>query len=350
MDVIEKNATGRITYIDAMRGLAMTLVVIYHVTGMSFYSGNRIVGLINQQFQIPLFFLISGYFMKCGSSISIWRNIWAKFKILVIPAFLMLTLYVVAFQKGIQTAIDSSYHSGYWFTFVLFIFITIFEISNRLIEKLTHSSRVIQSMQVCLGLLFVVFSVFISKYQSEYRIISILSMPLYFNYLFFVTGVIWKINQESIFRLLSNAKIIGIILAVLIVGNIVVTVYNDILGATQVFIYVLLQILGLSIILKLFRSYPQISEGSMAGNFLTLVGRRTLDVYFIHYFLLPGNMFYIGKFFNQNSAPFVEYLLAIVIAVPLIYASLGIGVIIRQSSYTAKYLLGVNPKKHHLGV
>jgi len=56
---------------------------------------------------------------------------------------------------------------------------------------------------------------------------------------------------------------------------------------------------ALLIIWKLFDSYPQLSSSSHIGRFLTLVGRRSLDVYFIHYFFLPKDLTSWGIYFQS---------------------------------------------------
>lgn len=38
----------------------------------------------------------------------------------------------------------------------------------------------------------------------------------------------------------------------------------------------------------------------------------------------------------------IKYLCGIAIAIPIVYASLGVGYILRLSPFTAKWLLGVN--------
>lgn len=57
-------STQRIQYVDAMRGLAMVMVVISHIFVLCLNYVPIYNELISIQFQIPLFFFISGFFAK----------------------------------------------------------------------------------------------------------------------------------------------------------------------------------------------------------------------------------------------------------------------------------------------
>lgn len=54
--------TPRIQYVDSMRGLAMIMVVIWHVFTMSLHCETRFSTLFNWVLQMPLFVMISGFF------------------------------------------------------------------------------------------------------------------------------------------------------------------------------------------------------------------------------------------------------------------------------------------------
>lgn len=55
----------RIEYIDALRGLAMYLVVYLHIKSWGGYSAySNLVGEIFVTFYLPLFFFISGYLLS----------------------------------------------------------------------------------------------------------------------------------------------------------------------------------------------------------------------------------------------------------------------------------------------
>lgn len=104
--------------------------------------------------------------------------------------------------------------------------------------------------------------------------------------------------------------------------------------------FAVLTLMGLGVLLMGFRQYESWSE-SGAGRVLQMIGRYTLDVYFIHYFFLPRNLGAVGEWFRANPNPVIEYALAMAVAAVVIAASLLVGRIIRLSPMLAHWLLAV---------
>ncbi len=96
---------------------------------------------------------------------------------------------------------------------------------------------------------------------------------------------------------------------------------------------------SLLIVWVLFHKYPVLSTSSKMGRFLSLIGRRSIDVYFIHYFFLP-DLHIWGDYFMSIDAQLIEYLCAVILSIPLIYISIGIGCNLRLSPITARLFLG----------
>ena len=70
------------------------------------------------------------------------------------------------------------------------------------------------------------------------------------------------------------------------------------------------------------------------------VGKRTLDIYMIHYFLLPFRLDMMGKWFTDNPNPAIEFFITTAIAAIVIALTMVIGNIIRLSPTLSHYLLG----------
>lgn len=98
--------------------------------------------------------------------------------------------------------------------------------------------------------------------------------------------------------------------------------------------------LSLLLIWICFERFPQLSTASCAGRFLSFVGRRSLDVYFLHYFFIPFNLGLIGEFCVELNSTVLSYFIATFISLIITILSLGLGQIIRLSPFTAKHLLG----------
>ena len=56
----------RIDYIDRMKGLAIFLVVMGHVSGMAFAQSDDVVYIVISSFHMPLFMFLSGLVAYSG--------------------------------------------------------------------------------------------------------------------------------------------------------------------------------------------------------------------------------------------------------------------------------------------
>ena len=76
----------RIGFIDAMRGLAMLLVVIGHVLNFSVcHLDNAIMRILSDEVEIPLFFMVSGFLVNIPKS-GFWKFLGKKAFLLFVPA------------------------------------------------------------------------------------------------------------------------------------------------------------------------------------------------------------------------------------------------------------------------
>ena len=68
-------------------------------------------------------------------------------------------------------------------------------------------------------------------------------------------------------------------------------------------------------------------------------GRRTLDIYLIHYFLIPRNLSFI-TIFTDHPMPIIEAAASTLISILIIAVCLLISNIIRLSPWLAHWLFG----------
>lgn len=76
------------------------------------------------------------------------------------------------------------------------------------------------------------------------------------------------------------------------------------------------------------------------------VGKHTLDIYLLHYFIIPDLSRYRNFFIFDGKEFFVGEILimGLCITVPIIALCLLLSVVLRKSSVLEKYLFGVMPK------
>lgn len=339
---MERFEKSRIEYIDSMRGVAMLMVIIYHVSFGCFHSDNIITKVINVQLELPLFFFISGFFAEHMSAKGFRKAIIDKLTHLVIPALLVMLLFCWVMDIDFIGGLQKRLKEGYWFTLVLFEFVVVYLITDLLGKSLRLDTRWKRVLHLFCGIAFIYIASFSEKYNVKYPIINMFTIGEFSHYIFFVVGSILFPNRDKFCRFLNNKYLFGVAIILYIVADVFRYKYGFAMFRLAAMVSVsILIMLGLLIIWGLFIRYKSLSNGNIYSRFFNIIGRRSLDVYFIHYFILPQNMDFVGSFFRDLNIPFIEYCLAIGVAILLTLFSLGIGSIIRLSPFIARWLLGV---------
>lgn len=331
---------NHINYIDAMRGLAMFMVVVDHIFTICTLTNNPINILINGQFQLPLFFFISGFFINHSCSKPFLPTIWDKFRRLIIPAIVVMSLYIWIIDADYYTVITHYLKYGYWFTFVLFGFTLIYIMFDKLISfvmnKTWHDTFIIISA------LFVIFlSSYMTHHSQLHTVMSMFNIEQYQLYIYFVLGSICFQYKDNIFNLMNNNLIFGLLMTGFIIMEILLHKYGVLFMKGYIFWDSITVFIGLLIIWKCFHTYTGLCKDNIFGKFLSLIGRRSLDVYLFHYFILRQAL---GSWGVLDNA-FLQYLLAIVLATIIVLGSLGMGYIIRLSPIMSEFMLGILKKQ-----
>jgi len=97
----------------------------------------------------------------------------------------------------------------------------------------------------------------------------------------------------------------------------------------------------LLIVVMTFRRYgEQFSQSHLAGRVLQYIGQRTLDIYLLHFILMP-KLPEAGKWLDAHQPNFLlDFLCALTVAVPVIAACCLVSHVLRVSPLLKKYLFG----------
>ena len=339
---------NRLGYIDAIRGFAMLLVVYGHVNFFSFKI-TPFIGTITGEIQMPLFFFISGYLVyKANARCSIkstCARIWGKFKMLIVPAMVVGVSYsYLILGKSPHDFVMNHMKYGYWFPISLFSMFVVYELCKVICQN---------KIKFMLPLLI---SVSIVMWLLKYFLISdietlndILVLWHTFTYLpFFVLGVILCVNRERYEHRVSDNGLFNTALLALFVLSISFSNLADTLNVKFPVGGVLSLIVGSCgslLLLNLFVKYKSYFNEGWVGRSLQTIGRRTLDVYLLHYFLLP-DLTYATKYVDTSSTV-GGLAITCAISILIIICSLCISNVIRLSPLLAFVLLGVKYKKHN---
>lgn len=349
---MEQPPKNRIGYIDALRGMAMILVVYFHIAAYGFGSYELGYNDIIERFRMPTFFFISGWlFYKAGR---IWDRqaitgmIRKKFMVQIIPTVVFMLLYLVMFNL-LDVSSFGSDKKGYWFTIVLFEYFVIYIVAEALLNRKDSFQGEMRVMVVILILSLTAF--YYAKYYTRYAselgvwkdIFGFFSFVKIRHIIFFWFGTFVRKHFDR-FTSLTDNQYVTAVLIILFTAMIVWPTVLSVNGIEYI-AYLAAGLSGTIIFFTFFRIHEQhFSLSTWYGRALQLIGRRTLDIYLIHYFVLPYNLVqpevWLQYHHNTLFAP-----MALILAIWVIIISLLISSILRVSPLLAKYLLGAKSSK-----
>ncbi len=313
----------RIGYIDALRGFTMILVVAYHVSSdcktpiylMEFFN----------LYRMPLFFFISGFILykKCfvwnGANLHIFLR--KKFMIQIIPTVLFLGLYNFVFSIPDL----SPTYNGYWFTLALFMYFMLYSVIRFYVGE--HEKTALLLL-LLLGLV---------SYAVSFRVlpqtIMYLTVPMGF-LIFFVIGIVARKYFERMCNLMNNVNVMAVVITLFLIVSILFC--NGYLVYLP--IRIMLVIIGIISIFYFFMKNEEYMDNSRVGKSLQFIGRRTLDIYLLHYFFIQNSMSWVKDFSIEQ--PLILFVISLCTALLIIGVCLIISKFIRTNQLLGKLLFG----------
>ena len=356
--------TQRIGWIDALRGFTMILVVFSHmeVLGMGMPLGYTGVNDLFRLFRMPLFFFVSGFIAYRIGEVWDWghysNSMLKKLRVQVIPMLFFGLLYstlVYAHRfdttptEAVGIFFNSSSKLGYWFTEALLGMFVIYYTTSFLLRRCKLATRQWVLVAIAIGLYALSFrSVTHFENNTVARWIGFYNLAQYFQ--FFIVGNLVSCYRERVFKVMGNSFVLGALL-LLFTGLYIYYCSRSDVQSNYVFTPVskltkeTISFLGIVTLVAVFKHYEQFfSKETWIGRGLQYIGQRTLDVYLIHYFLIPS-LPMLGTFFSNTNNLILETTTAIMISLLVIFFCMIISNIIRISPFLAHWLLGVKQKK-----
>ena len=345
---MESNANNRIEYIDALRGFTMILVVYHHIAFWCFDNEELAYNEFFIKFRMPTFFFISGWlFFKINR---IWDKetingiLKKKFMVQIIPFLLFMLLYMYMFRgPDYYTTFESKY--GFWFTYTLFQYFVIYIVIEALFNKKQSNKREFGVMLFMLVLSIIAFYYHNIRFTYNlgiYRpILTLLSFTKMKYIIFFWLGTFVKKNFESFIRITDNQYVIAICLCLFVPSAIFSKeiYYSSI--ELKLLSFLSSGLFGIIIAFTFFRRNKNLfSKNKRIGKALQFIGQRTLDIYLLHYFVLPYHRHEIALWLLQYSHKSVDMLIILIISLWIIFISLMLSKIIRLSPFLGHYLFG----------
>ena len=347
--------TKRLEYIDALRGFSMILVIYFHIP--SYCLGNAYIGFndVLEWVRMPLFFFISGFvFYKVGR---VWDNttirsmLKKKFMVQIIPTIVFMLLFLFLFDYFDVSALGSD-KKGFWYTIVLFEYFVIYILAEAsLNQKNSHKGE----LRVMILVLFIsILSFFYAKYYNRYSgelgnlktILGFFSFVKLRHFVFFWFGTIIRKHFSTFIRLSDQRYIMLTLILLYIAMTLFPVVYH-----TPGLEYPAYLISGITLTVILFTFFRKnehlLTKEKWPGKSLQFIGRRTLDIYLLHYFFLPYQQLQdFGAKLIQYDNKALEVVIILILTLCIIAISLAASSIIRLSPFLAHYLFGAKSKNY----
>lgn len=355
------NMTKRIEYIDALRGFTMILVVTYHIYHLCYMQGNakdydlsynNFFGL----FRMPLFYFISGFvFYKIDrywDYATLKHFISSKTRVQIFSTLVFFLLYCWLYQKEIINSLYDLHKSGYWFTYALFIYFVLYigidKTTCWLSQKRTFNNfTIITSFIVGLLLYYFINNGFLLNILTP-QMTSLLSINKWQFFIFFSFGCFIHKYYDDFLKF-QNKKYVKGGLVLLFVCCTICIFYQNNCDFFFLFNYILrlfIALSGITLIMIIFKEKEShLSSSTKLGTGLQYIGKRTLDIYFLHYFFLPYNLSFVGRWLERNPNPLLEVCTSMTLALIVIAFCLFTSIIIRLSPSLTYLLLGGSKRK-----
>ena len=332
---------SRIEYIDALRGFVMLLVVLCHVPLYCYHNLDKLsFCLIPTTFHLALFFFISGWFFKNvdgNKNYKIWSFIKKKFVQLIIPTAVFYLLYCWLQCINITDNLwNDKFKLGYWFCIVLFCFNLLMMVLGRLKGR----GGIFLCMVVSLGAMMLSTNA-VTRLLTELNIPNVFCVQQWQYFIFFYIGYLAHRYQACFYTWLDNGRIMAI--GILLLFGSLLVYYNQPIGIFGIkTTFILWGGLGAILSFAFFRKFKDsFSRQTYVGRTLQYIGRRTLDVYLLHYFFMPKDLSVLGATLMGHGNQTVELFVSLTIVMIVVSLCLLTGNIIRLSPTLAHWLLGV---------
>ena len=342
-NILPATGTQRIGYIDALRGFTMFLVVFMHVgtvcwgivgKGISFHD---YLG----QVRMPMFFFISGFVLYKPDVVwnlsHIVRFFKRKIPVQLLGPFIFFAVCLHINGISLYSGLLEKHKYGYWFTLVLLEFFVIYAAVRFCIRNRWYKAVLIA---IGLVLYYYCWSSMTSGNQTIDNLFGLLSVHKWRYFIFLVFGALAHEHFDTVQRWLDGKWMLPVCITFFLLVN----AFGDVLPVGEIPMRFLLSTTGVVVLFAFFRKKQALFSREKAfGRTMQYVGRRTLDIYLIHYFLLPRNLSFITVF-TDHPIPIIETAVSTLIAILIMAMCLLIGNIIRLSPWLAFWIFGTKTK------
>ncbi len=339
-----------------MRGFTILLVVMWHVSlnvlipAQDCYSLNGTFAL----FRMPLFFFVSGFVLyKAGRKWDISEScqfLRKKVTVQILSPLIFMSVIAIVFKLDLVEMFFDPSKGGYWFTFTLFEYFVAYILVQQVLKLISGYDWLKDAFLLSVGLVVSPAAILLYQLFSSgggMDVVGLLSVVRGVYFMFFIIGTLVRKHYTTVESLLDKKYTVAVLLVSFVVLCLLLECYDvcryDVCGF-DVCRYGLSKsagLIGVFLVLSIFRRYRnELDKTNKVGYVLQYVGRRTLDIYLIHYFIIRSNLKTVLPNFSALQAPFAEFILSFLVAVVIIACCLLVSAVIRTSPFMAHLLFG----------
>lgn len=329
----------------------ITVVFLHVLFFLGIGSASTKIGSFGMMYMLPLFFFVSGYFAYLKPDMMTRKRFPSifsrKIKALILCTFVFYTIFQWTHDANIF-AWTSNGFSWFWFTIALFQMYIIYYSICFIREKLNDRAE-------NYALLFIlIISIGLQSFGNVYGTIgSVLHWYEIVIFIqFFILGIICRKYEAKFIELINKNTIRTFIIASGIILTIIVLHRGDQIYTTNKIAYSIIYLLErYALILTLFIVFYQAKDKfestnqNFSSKVLTLIGRRTLDIYMLHVFFLPTLRWMGPYLIDGGNMMLIQLTVGLLITFADIAVCLAISNILRSSGIISNWLFGVKYPK-----
>lgn len=347
---------SRLQWLDALRGFTMILVVTFHVAQLGFGESmsRSAVHPWLLLFRMPLFFFVSGFLSYKASTLWTARTFGTmtlkKMKVQLIPTIVFFVascaLLDTNFLEAMHTKLYLPTKGGYWFTYVLLLMFIIYYAFAWLESKLPKRSWIPITILWTLFLgTYAILQIppamkWIGKPTVDWlNHTSVIQVMIYMQ--FFIFGNIVRRYWDKWQSLFDVSWFFPLVILIIFVCSGEYLRWHNITGGWEYVPRTLASYSLLLLVVMFFRHYKGwFTTEKHTGRVLQYVGKRTLDIYLLHYFFLP-KIPEVGVWFNGHTRMFaIDFAISFLVACLIIAFCCLTSHTLRISPFLSEYLFG----------
>lgn len=309
----------RITYLDALRGIAILLMVTGHAFVFLVRNEPNAINDFVITWSMPLFAAISGFvsFRETITTPAANAKVKRRLTQQILPTLILCTIWTSTLSPATwQETIDSMYKGGYWYTFVALELYLIYLAILLTVRGMTNS-RKIQSIifiAIIIGTPILekwLFTLGISP-SCRWLVPNLLKLlPPFF------LGCLLRANERTMARLVSHKlPMAALITALLTVCALIL--HMGLYDHHSVYIRFLSSLCPTVAFLFLFLTFGNTFETSRIASLLSRYGKDSLEIYLLYFFILASLGYFVDLYVFSDSMPdLLMYIILLAVAIPV---------------------------------